>query len=105
MRNTIRKVTMVVAVLMTNCHVSLKRNMGPVATQMRMMSTAMKKAAGCPAVRAVRLARRLNTDATYIGFLRSHSTDKFDRIQQDPILGCGMCSAKPAGQLGRALAR
>ena len=38
-KNTMRKVTMVVPVLMTSCHVSEKWKMGPVTAQPRMTST------------------------------------------------------------------
>ena len=39
----------VVPVLMTNCHVSLKPKIGPVASHTRTMASAAKKAAGLPA--------------------------------------------------------
>src|SRR5688500_6751997 len=60
MRNTIRKVTMVVLVLITSCQVSLKRNRGPVRAQARMIPTAAANATGLPVTRAVRLAKRVN---------------------------------------------
>ena len=44
MRKTIRKVTMVVPVLMTSCHVSEKPKSGPVAAQTRMTPRAVAKA-------------------------------------------------------------
>src|SRR5688572_2357339 len=48
MRNTIRKVTMVVPVLMTSCQVSEKWNTGPVTAQMTSTAAAMMKAHGLP---------------------------------------------------------
>src|SRR5271156_2723853 len=44
MRNTIRKVTMVVPVLMTSCHVSEKRKSGPVIPQTTMIMAAAANA-------------------------------------------------------------
>ncbi len=51
---------MVVLVFMTSCQVSLNPNIGPVAAQTRMISTAITKVAGCPAAREVHLANRVN---------------------------------------------
>src|SRR3569832_358869 len=59
-RNTIRKVTMVVPVLITNCQVSLKPNRGPVTAQMTTMATAIRKVVGLPLTREVATARRAN---------------------------------------------
>ena len=56
-QKTIRKVTIVVPVLMTNCQVSLKLNIGPVTPQTIMIKAAMMNAAGWPVARAVRLAK------------------------------------------------
>src|SRR5438045_3943898 len=52
MRNTIRKVTMVVLVLMTSCQVSEKPNIGPVTAQARIMASATMKAHGEPTASA-----------------------------------------------------
>jgi hypothetical protein len=48
-KNTIKKVTIVVPVLMTSCQVSLKRKSGPEMPQTRITATATAKAAGRPA--------------------------------------------------------
>src|SRR5215831_15980391 len=48
MRNTIRKVTTVVPVLITSCHESLKWNSGPVTAQAATTSTASANASGVP---------------------------------------------------------
>src|SRR5437762_589714 len=48
MRNTIRKVTMVVPVLMTSCQVSEKPKNGPVTAQTTTVSKASKKAMVLP---------------------------------------------------------
>jgi hypothetical protein len=66
-RNTIRKVTMVVPVLMTSCQVSLNRKSGPVAIQMNTIPVARKKAIGLPASRLVVLAKRVNQDRDLVG--------------------------------------
>ena len=58
-RNTIRKVTIVVPVLITSCQVSLKPNSGPVTTQTSTSSTASTKHSGRPVNRAAALARRV----------------------------------------------
>src|SRR3954470_13169166 len=49
MRKTIRKVTMVVPVLITSCHVSEKLKIGPVTAQTTMISAASRNAHGDPA--------------------------------------------------------
>lgn len=56
MRNTIRKVAMVVPVLMTSCQASEKWNRGPVAAQRITMARHVANAWALPANRAVRLA-------------------------------------------------
>src|SRR5437016_14561694 len=48
MMNTMRKVMMVVAVLMTSCQVSEKPKTGPVAAHTRITTTADQKAAADP---------------------------------------------------------
>jgi hypothetical protein len=50
-------VTIVVPVLITNCHVSLNLNIGPVTPQTMMIKPAMMNAAGWPVARAVHLAK------------------------------------------------
>jgi hypothetical protein len=46
MTNTIRNVTIVVAVLITSCHVLLKPKRGPLTSQTPMSTTAAAKVAG-----------------------------------------------------------
>ena len=58
MRNTIRKVTRVVLVLMTICQVSEKPNSGPVAAQMTMLAIASTAATGEPTAVEVLCAKR-----------------------------------------------
>ena len=48
MRNTMRKVTTVVPVLMTSCQVSLKWKSGPLAPQARTTRSASRNARGLP---------------------------------------------------------
>jgi hypothetical protein len=67
MRKTMRKVTMVVPVLMTSCHVSEKPKSGPVTAQTMMTSTASAKVAGRPVARAVHLAKRVNQCVDFVG--------------------------------------
>src|SRR4029079_12375855 len=58
-------VAMVVPVLITSCHVSLKPKIGPVIAQVTTMSTATTKARGCPVACAVPLAKRANGELRY----------------------------------------
>ena len=69
MRKTIKKVTMVVLVLITNCQVSLYRKIGPVAAQIRMIIRAMIKVGGRPAKRAVHFAKCVKRDVDFIGLM------------------------------------
>jgi hypothetical protein len=55
-RNTIRKVMMVVPVLMTNCHVSENPNNGPVTAQIMIVNEARTNVVARPAACEVRLA-------------------------------------------------
>ena len=57
MRNTIRKVTIDVLVLITICHVSLYPKAGPVDAQMITVSTAMPNVTGFPETFAAHLAK------------------------------------------------
>src|SRR4051812_3045354 len=50
---------MVVPVLMTNCHVSLKSNIGPVTIHTRIKPAAIQKLPGFPAAAEVAFANRL----------------------------------------------
>ena len=52
----------VVPVLITNCHVSLNLNIGPVTPQTTMIKAAVMNAAGWPVARAVHLAKREKGD-------------------------------------------
>jgi hypothetical protein len=56
-----RKVTIVVPVLITSCHVSEKPNNGPVTTQSRMTRHAVKNAQGRPVKSAILDAVRENS--------------------------------------------
>src|SRR5262252_4342206 len=67
MRKTIKNVTIVVPVLMTNCHVSLKPKTGPVPAQTTITMTATRKATGRPVARAVHLAKRVKQDLDLVG--------------------------------------
>src|SRR5689334_4887327 len=62
MRNTMRNVIMVVAVLITSCQVSLKLKIGPVMAQMMMIITALIKVIGRPVAREAHLAARVNQE-------------------------------------------
>ena len=66
MRNTIRNVTIVVVVLITNCQVSLKPNSGPVTSQPRISTTANVKTGGWPQKREDAFAKREYQDALRI---------------------------------------
>src|SRR4051812_19167606 len=69
MRNTIRKVTMVVPVLMISCQVSLKPKTGPLAIHSRITSAAALNAAGRPVALAVDLAKRVNQVRERVGLI------------------------------------
>src|SRR5436305_3628127 len=62
MRKTIKNVMMVVPVLITSCHVSLKWKMGPEAAHTMMIRTAIPKARGWPSIFDIPLANRENTE-------------------------------------------
>ena len=62
MRKTMMKVTIVVVVLITNCHVSLNLNTGPVMAHPRMRATAAMNAHGLP---APRLTTPANDEKTF----------------------------------------
>jgi len=64
-----RKVTIVVPVLMTSCQVSEKPKSGPVKAHKIMAETAVAKAAGWPAARAVHLANRVNHDLDFVALI------------------------------------
>src|SRR5262249_17259030 len=68
-RNTIRKVTIVVPVFITSCHVSLNPNKGPVINQARITTTAIIKVTGLPLTLAVHFAKRVNHDLDFGGFI------------------------------------
>ncbi len=57
MMNTIRKVTIVVAVFMTNCHVSLKWKIGPVIAHAAISAAAKVNMIGRPVMRAAHLVK------------------------------------------------
>src|SRR6266478_4250418 len=63
MRNTMRKVMIVVPVLMTSCHVSLKLKIGPVMAQIVTTAAARKKIAGLPQKSEAWRAKRPNQSA------------------------------------------
>ena len=65
-RNTIRKVMMVVLVLMISCQVSLNLKIGPVAAQTTITASASMKVAGLPLRRAAAFAKRLNQDFLFM---------------------------------------
>jgi hypothetical protein len=62
---------MVVPVLMISCQVLLKPKRGPEKSQMTITSAASVTAMGCPAARAVALAKRLNHDDDVVRFTES----------------------------------
>src|SRR5512136_2511082 len=70
-RNTIRKVTIVVPVLMTSCHESLKPKIGPVEAQAITTAMARAKVTGLPVARAVHLAKRLKNEGDLPGLIVS----------------------------------
>ena len=67
MRNTMRKVTIAVPVLITNYQVSLNLKIGPVRSQAATTTLASKNARGRPVTRAVAFANRANHDVGLVG--------------------------------------
>ena len=60
MTNTMRNVTIVVAVLITSCHVSEKSKSGPVTSHVMITAAASSRAYGEPAAFVTRAASRRN---------------------------------------------
>ena len=60
---------MVVPVLITNCQVSLKLKIGPVATHTTMTAAANMNAEGLPVARAVFLAKLVNQEEDLVGLM------------------------------------
>jgi hypothetical protein len=58
---------MVVAVLITSCHVSLNPKNGPIAAHATMTPAAVMKVTGRPAVCAVALVSRVNQLRDFVG--------------------------------------
>src|SRR5262245_61017992 len=97
MRNTIRKVTIVVPVLITSCQVSLKWKRGPVIAQVKTTANANAKAAGLPVARPVQFAKRLKEDDAQLvaatpftclqaaGLLYPSRCEFFPRLFQSPL--------------------
>src|SRR5690242_13781191 len=71
MRKTMRNVTIVVAVLITSCQVSLNPKIGPETPQTTMIATAAMNVTGLPVLMAVHLAKRENSDLGFVGFICS----------------------------------
>src|SRR6187399_3230759 len=67
MRNTIRKVMMVVEVLITSCQVSLYWKNGPESSHTTIRVQARMNAQGRPVARDVALAQRVNTECDFVG--------------------------------------
>src|ERR1051325_5243907 len=66
-----RKVMMVVPVLITSCHVSLKRKDGPNAAHATMIAQAARNVTGRPEACAVHLVKRVNHDVGLVGLIRA----------------------------------
>src|SRR3954463_4694467 len=74
MRNTIKKVTIVVPVLITSCHVLLKLKIGPVKPQTTMIPQARTNAVVVPAQRVTTDADRSSHRPSALSFLRATIT-------------------------------
>ena len=59
-----------VPVLITSCQVSLKWKSGPVTIQTTMTVPASANAAGRPVARDVALAKAVNHEVDFVGFMR-----------------------------------
>src|SRR5437867_370944 len=69
MRNTIRNVTIVVPVLITSCHVSLKPKCRPKSAHTTIITAARMKVAGRPEMWAVHLVSRVNHVRDLVGLM------------------------------------
>jgi hypothetical protein len=99
-RNTVRNVTMVVAVFIINCQVSLNPTIGPVAAHTKMISTAAAKVLGCPTVREVHLANRSNKVSWYAlhSFIASPTARRLLQHKPTPLAGSGHVRAAYFGE-------
>src|SRR5690606_31193137 len=97
-RNTIRKVMIVVPVLITSCQVSLKPNIGPDTAHPSTTSTAMMKVAGRPVARAAPFAKRVNHArlAAIVAILQGSGSAAARRRGAPMLHGC-MHAAVAAG--------
>src|SRR6266850_4134718 len=94
MRKTIKKVTTVVPVLTTNCHVSEKRNRGPVSNQTMMTAKAMMKAADVPVALVALIDNRSSCWLSLLVFFRTmaepgHLPDSITSALQHQVKGGG----------------
>lgn len=78
---------MVVLVLITNCHVSLYPNKGPVIDQTRMTPAAATNAAGLPVARAVVLANWVNHETVLEGGIFFSCVLKNGRVTFEQAVG------------------
>ena len=78
-----RKVTTVVPVLITSCHVSLKWKMGPVNSHATMTTTASRNAEGRPAAREIALAKLTKAEWDFVGRM-SENCDPADWLARWP---------------------
>jgi len=78
-----RKVTIVVPVFMTSCQVSLKLKIGPVVAHATITNTANTKVDGWPVALAVHLAKRVNPDVDFVGFIGIHLSTVADFLHID----------------------
>src|SRR5512132_537932 len=114
MTNTMRKVMMVVAVLITSCQVSLKSNRGPVTTQTTMTPTARVKVIGRPLARALTLVNceyqalrficlfhaRLGKRSIHLDFLSS-ATTKLTGPRQHCAIAAALRRLNPGNPVSR----
>src|SRR2546426_5089963 len=92
MRNTIRNVITVVAVLMMSCQVSLKPKIGPVIAHAAITNTATVKASGLPVAFAVNLVKRVNHDLDLVGLMYADCSNLSARPARSPRAAswCGL---------------
>ena len=68
---------MVVPVLMTSCHVSLKPKRGPETAHKSSAPSAIANATGCPATRDVHFANRVKNEVDFVGVMAIQNSTRY----------------------------
>src|SRR5437867_1535608 len=108
MRNTIRNVTIVVPVLITSCHVSLKPKCEPKSAHTTIITAARMKVAGRPEMWAVHFVSRVNHVRDLVGLMVAgcyHSVHPLNapQVEARPLAAgrSGPCRCRTGRRAGR----